>query len=649
MKEINNPITLSCVRMCVYEANDEIASAKPGIELFDGRRDFLANASLSGVAVLIMLTNERRLTTQRTTGIRRYVKVVLIDETVNSILDSKNVWVNMCGYDLTRQYRVDFPLCYATINTDHSYKFIVRDECSCRILGEERFRLYEEFRHGKNVSGCFSVKSGAVVDIYGGKYKSLECFDDAYYKLLFDLQPCFDEMPVILPEFEVCIYSPDGRVVSRFCHPVRDEDESGMFHLETPFLTSCYNRGVCYAEIRCMDYPIAGMVFATDYDVCGGQWEGGDLKCLEEYSLDAATERFHLAMGVKVASSGEDTEDEDIFDKALQEFIDSQMDDKPESEDGEIQVDVAEDLADDITARRESETPATERVEQSILMSLNRLTGLTSVKEKLSTYEKVVRFNKMRSDNNLPVNSLPLHAMFLGSPGTGKTTVAKMMGVMLRRAGMLSKGHVVVKERATLLGPNYSMEETNTLTAIEEARGGILLIDEAYQLCQLNDSRDPGKFVIETLMTALADESSRDWMLILAGYPDEMKRMFEMNPGLKSRIPDSNIYVFEDFSESELMEIAEQYFERNNYILSSAAHEALLKRLADDYSNRDKNFGNARHVINMIQTEILPAMAIRVVSEGNISPDMLSVIQPSDIPNPVRLPQTRRPRIGYCA
>lgn len=218
---------------------------------------------------------------------------------------------------------------------------------------------------------------------------------------------------------------------------------------------------------------------------------------------------------------------------------------------------------------------------------------------------------------------------------------------MLHRAGLLSKGHVVIREWATLLGPYYSMEETNTVNAIEEAQGGILFIDEAYQLYQPNDPHDPGRFVIETLMAALTDESKRDWMLILVGYPDEMQQMFELNPGLRSRIPDSNIYVFDDFTESEVMEIAENYFERNHYILSADAHKALSKRFAMDYAGKDKNFGNARYVINMIQTEILPKMAVRVASESNIDTEMLSVIRACDIPDPIKRIQPNRPYIGF--
>lgn len=647
MKEINNPISLSGLRASAYEAGGEIASTIPGVDMFDGRRDFLVNANLSGLAVLIMLTNERRLHASGVRGIRRRVQVALIDETVNSVLGSKYVGVNMPAHLLADQYRVDFPIDYSDVNTDHSYKLIVRDECSHRILGEETLHFFDNVRCGRHVSEWFSIRGGSVVDMYGEKYRCVESVVDTYYKVRFDIELSFVETPMILPEFEVRIYSPDGRVYSRFCRPCRDEYEPDEFHLEAPFLTNRYNRGVYYAEIICMDYPVSGIVFATDYETHGGEWEDGELSCLDEYSLEAATERFHSAMGIKLAHSethlAETDSDEDVFDRLIQEFIDSQMDDDVETKCDE------EPLSEGFIEQPDVEKSESAVVEPSIISQLDNLTGLSAVKEKLTVYEMVVKFNKMRLDNNLPMNPQPLHAMFLGAPGTGKTTVAKMMGAMLRKAGVLSRGHVVVKERATLLGPNYSMEETNTINAIDEAQGGILLIDEAYQLYQPNDPRDPGKFVIEALMTALADESRRDWMLILAGYQDEMTRMFEMNPGFKSRIPDSNIYLFDDFTESELMEIAERYLSRNHFSLSPKAREAMMVRLADDYRFKDKSFGNARHVINLIQTEILPAMAVRVMSNEDVGPEMLSVIEPSDIPQPVNRINHSRPMIGFRA
>ena len=205
-----------------------------------------------------------------------------------------------------------------------------------------------------------------------------------------------------------------------------------------------------------------------------------------------------------------------------------------------------------------------------------------------------------------------------------------------------------MKERATLLGQNYNSESEKTLEAIEEAQGGILLIDEAYQLYQQNDPRDPGKFVIETLLTTLADTSRRDWMLILAGYPQEMKRMFDMNPGFKSRIPDSNIYVFDDFSMEELMEIAERYLSRHQFSLTPDARIRLADRLTDDYAHRQKNFGNARHVINMIETEIIPAMAVRVTEGTADDIAALTEITAADIPAPTERQAPDRPRVGFA-
>ncbi|MBR6604831.1 MAG: AAA family ATPase [Prevotella sp.] len=364
------------------------------------------------------------------------------------------------------------------------------------------------------------------------------------------------------------------------------------------------------------------------------------------------------------------------FDELLDDFIKSQLEDNEENTENScrsVQEEPYEPYADDDNAEEngdeveecssdddeetneddyydcdfpEEEEDDEPEVEE---LTLDKMIGLGSVKEKLVTYEHLVRFNKLRHDSGLPTPSIPLHAMFLGAPGTGKTTVAKMMGKMLADTGVLSYGHVVVKERSKLIGQFYSNEEKNTLRAIEDAQGGILFIDEAYQLYQPHDPKDPGKFVIETLMTALADESKRDWMLILAGYPDEMRKMFEMNPGLKSRIPDSNIYVFDDYTAGELMCIAENYLERNQYTLTAEAREALTLRLRSDYEQRDKSFGNARHVVNMIETDILPAMAARVVLSGDCDVKALTEIHACDIPKPIRKLQAVRQRIGFCA
>lgn len=328
-----------------------------------------------------------------------------------------------------------------------------------------------------------------------------------------------------------------------------------------------------FIDLGYMDFPLESTQFLADHSYKFAVHDLTASTTLGEYLLHLSAFKQQMPK-TECPSSCFDADD---FEKELDRFIVGELE-SPQDKEEEMLQDKDKDKKDGDN--------------KPVLSYIEHLTGLKSVKEKLSTYERVVCFNKMRTYCGLPVPSVPLHAMFLGSLGTGKTTVAQIMGSMLQRAGILSKGHVVVRERATLLGQNYNSESEKTLGAIEEAQGGILFIDEAYQLYQPNDARDPGKFVIETLLTSLADESKRDWMLILAGYPEDMMRMFDMNPGLKSRIPESNIYMFEDFSENELMEIAENYLLRNQYTLLPDAHTALADRLRHDYLCREKNFGN---------------------------------------------------------
>ncbi len=655
MKHVNNPLTLSKLQLRTNDAESNVTKSCPDIKLFDDRHDFLMGPDQSAIAVLMTFINERCLTSDRPRGIRRPVSITLLDVTECCVIKSTVIKVNISKDDIIGIYRADLPFAYADINSDHTYKVLVRDESSKIILGESIFHMFDEKRCGK-VDKWFAVESGGISPEYTNYlYRSLEATEMTYHKVRFNVWAQFREDPLIMPELEIRAYFPNGKIETRFCSLICAGVSMREYYVEMPFFIAFDNeKGVCYAELLCMNRAIAGFVFSTAGMTDEGCWCGTGLECLEEYSLDAATERLRTSLFDEKQRQEEewmmeDEKEEDEFERALQEFISSNSEDDNtdmEEEDPSANETVAECSECDegfVSEDVRSET------KQSLLSSLDHLTGLTAVKEKLTIYEKLIRFNKLRSEHGLPTMSTPLHAMFLGSPGTGKTTVAKMMGLMLAKAGVLSKGHVIVKERANLLGPNYSMEETNTLKAIEEAQGGILLIDEAYQLNQPEDPRDPGRFVIETLMTALADESRRDWMLILAGYPEEMKRMFDMNPGFKSRIPDSNIYVFDDFTESELMEIAERYLERHKYSLSPDAREALLERLKSDYLQRDKSFGNARHVVNMIQTDILPAMAVRVISTESQDLLSLSEIQASDIPQPVKSVRTFRPRIGYCA
>ena len=635
---------ISVERILFYTYNQDETDDLMFINQFryDERHDFFIDEILGGIAVNVEFSNMRS-----DKGARRKILYTLVDMTARCETASKRIRLSLAGYDFKESY-IHFPAESSSLIAGHTYKLVVYDENASETLAESIVHLLDKSMMG-DPAEWYEVCDGGIRPSWRDElFKSLNTIDEKYYYVHFNVTPNMgNRLPAVMPELEIRLHYPDGKYAKAyFKEPFCSSDENyrdRRWSVECPVQTILDINGVFYAELLCMEYPIAGFVFDTSSsrDI-NGAWFGHELLPLDEYSYSAAMKRINEYIPDRNGSEG-DTET-DPFDEMLDRFITSEMESlgkedclAQDSERGEADEETKEEKADEKAEEKETD----------FLASLDNLTGLRSVKEKLTIYERVVRFNKMRFEKGLPVSDTPLHAMFLGSPGTGKTTVAKLIGEMLCRAGVLSKGHVVVRERATLLGQNYNSEAEKTLAAIEEAQGGILLIDEAYQLHQPKDPRDPGKFVIETLLTALSDTENRDWMLILAGYPDEMKRMFEMNPGFKSRIPDSNIYTFDDFTEEELMEIAENYFTINSYTLTGEAHEALSARLKADYAQRGKSFGNARHVVNMIQTEILPSMAVRVTDEGLDDETSLTEIQERDIPSPVTQPTTFRPRLGF--
>lgn len=630
-----SPISVDRIQFYPYDCDmvDELAFIDQFF--FDDRHDFLTDRFLSGIVVKVHFDNDRY-----DKGVRREVSLSFVDVSLRCEVASQRLKVNIRKDEFFKECYVNFSTETADIKPGHSYKLVVSDSTGMCTLAETFINLIDKqaFRHP---SEWYEICDGGLRPAWeSDMFKSIKAIDNHDYYVRFNLSPKFGALlPTVLPELELRLYHPHGtNIVSQFREPKCkgiDNYNDNLWFVEFPFSTSCDSHGVFYAELLCMEYPIAGFMFDTEGSDTRGKWFGKDLEPLDEYSPEAAAARW-----ISLSFHSDDYGSDD-FDKLLDRFISDEL--------AKIDSDSEDDEQEQAAHESESDAqPKDDDNQESLISSLDNLTGLHAVKDKLAVYERVVRFNKMRADKGLPVSTTPLHAMFLGSPGTGKTTVAKLIGDMLRRAGVLSRGHVVVRERATLLGQNYNSESEKTLAAIEEAQGGILFIDEAYQLHQPNDPRDPGKFVIETLLTALSDNDKRDWMLVLAGYPDEMRRMFDLNPGFKSRIPDSNIYTFDDFTEAELIEIAENYFAGNNYTLTPDAREALVTRLNADYSQRGKNFGNARHVINMIQTEILPSMAVRVINEGQIDETSLTRIQKSDIPSPVVKTSFSRPRVGFA-
>lgn len=278
------------------------------------------------------------------------------------------------------------------------------------------------------------------------------------------------------------------------------------------------------------------------------------------------------------------------------------------------------------------------------LEELNSLIGLGKIKEKVSNFGNLIKLNKYRAQYGFKATTPSLHARFIGKPGTGKTTVASIIGKIYKELGLLSKGHVVYAKRSTLVGRYYDSELRAIEDAVNRAQGGVLFIDEAYTLYVEDDPRDPGKKVLEAIMTQLADPNKRDWMLVLAGYGPEMDKFIKSNDGLDSRVND--IFYFDDYSVDELMQISEYYCDKHNYIMTEDAKEHLRSVVTREYNSKDDTFANARYIHNLFEKVILVNMSKRINGLELPTKEELQTIEVSDMPSMRKINQESKGMIG---
>ena len=257
---------------------------------------------------------------------------------------------------------------------------------------------------------------------------------------------------------------------------------------------------------------------------------------------------------------------------------------------------------------------------------LDGLIGLNSVKEEVKTLRNYIIIQQEREKKGLKTTLVSYHCVFTGNPGTGKTTVARIVADVYRSLGVLKKGHLVETDRSGLVADYVGQTATKTNKIIDRALDGVLFIDEAYSLATGGDN-DYGKEAIATLLKRMEDNRDR-LVVILAGYSDEMKQFIDSNPGLQSRF---NRYIhFPDYNADELFQIFEANCKRNDYVMTDEAKTALKSLLEKAVAEKDKNFGNARFVRNLFE-KTLERQANRLSKQENLSKEMLTEITIEDL------------------
>lgn len=266
----------------------------------------------------------------------------------------------------------------------------------------------------------------------------------------------------------------------------------------------------------------------------------------------------------------------------------------------------------------------------SAYAKLMAMAGLESVKEAIISKSAAAEFARKRRAAGLPTAPINLHSCFLGGPGTGKTTVARLIGRIYKENGLLSSGHLVEESRQTLVGMYSNTEAETVAEAVAKAEGGILLIDDAHNLFVQDDNKDQGRMILEYLKAEISNKDKNDWMLILAGPEEEMTKLLNHNKSLQSHI--SNKFYFKDYNEEELMNIADLYCDEGKFILSEDARAQLREVIRRDLSHKDETFGNGTYVKELMDRIVNINMAARVGRIQSDDAQMLQRIEACDIP-----------------
>jgi SpoVK/Ycf46/Vps4 family AAA+-type ATPase len=239
----------------------------------------------------------------------------------------------------------------------------------------------------------------------------------------------------------------------------------------------------------------------------------------------------------------------------------------------------------------------------------------------------LLRVQQIRRERGLPVLDQSRHLIFTGNPGTGKTTVARLLAEIYRTLGVVARGHLTETDRAGLVAGFVGQTAGRVVAAFDRAEGGVLLIDEAYSLAR-GGANDFGREAIDTVVKLVEDRRDR-LVVILAGYPDEMAELVEANPGMRSRFP--RTIHFPDYDDDELVAIVEALGAKGRYALDDGARAAVRAWLAAQ--PRDRGFGNGRLARNLFEAAVAN-QATRLVALADPTDEQLTTLTAEDVPAP---------------
>lgn len=275
----------------------------------------------------------------------------------------------------------------------------------------------------------------------------------------------------------------------------------------------------------------------------------------------------------------------------------------------------------------EKEQTVTKEDTNVLIDELNSLTGLRAVKEEVNSLINLMKVQKMREGRGMKQTSINKHLVFMGNPGTGKTTVARLLSKIFAGIGVVSKGHLVETDRSGLVSGYIGQTAGKVQDVVEDALGGILFIDEAYTLTNHKGEGDFGQEAVDTLLKQMEDHRD-DLIVIVAGYTGLMEKFLDSNPGLRSRF--NKFVVFEDYTPDEQYEILKIMCKNQDYMLSKDGAEEAKRFFQERSQNKQENFANARDVRNYLEKAI-SHQATRIVGLENVDDNILSILEKEDL------------------